>query len=100
MTGIKRAPVSLWGIAMNDVPANAVSFATDIRRLFTDTDISHMSWFCDLSKYEDVRDNADDILDRLTSSGRRLMPPANSGGPWSADKIALFQKWKDGGCAP
>jgi hypothetical protein len=84
------------------MPADAtpVSFAADIRRLFRDVDIQHMSWFCDLSKYEDVRDNADDILGRLMQTGRRQMPPSNAGGPWPQAQIELFRKWKDGGCAP
>jgi len=77
-----------------------VSFAADIWPLFRDIDIQHMAWFCDLSKYEDVRDNVDDILDRLTQTGRRQMPPVDAGGPWSQDRIDLFQRWKDGGCAP
>jgi len=80
--------------------APPVSFATHIRPLFRDIDVQHMSWFCDLSKYEDVRANADDILDRLSQKGRRQMPPDNAGGPWPPDQIELFQQWKDGGCAP
>ncbi|MCP3402854.1 MULTISPECIES: hypothetical protein [unclassified Bradyrhizobium] len=32
-----------------------IGFATDIRPLFTQTDINHMMWFCDLSKYGDVK---------------------------------------------
>jgi hypothetical protein len=85
---------------MKDDPAKALSFAIDIRPLFRDIDINHMSWFCDLSRYEDVRDNAEEILDRLTATGSRLMPPANAGGSWPADKIELFRQWKEGGCAP
>jgi hypothetical protein len=77
---------------------DTTSFATDIRPLFRQIDIDHMSFFCDLSKYEDVRDNAQGILDRLKGLGGPRMPPATSGGPWSADKIALFQKWIDDGC--
>jgi hypothetical protein len=78
----------------------SVSFAADIRPLFRDIDIQHMRFFCDLSKYEDVRDNVDDILDRLTQTGLRQMPPTNTGGPWPQPQIDLFRRWKDGGCAP
>jgi hypothetical protein len=85
---------------MADTQAPPVSFATDIRPLFNDTDIAHMSWFCDLSKYDDVKTNAADILSRLDGSGGAVMPPKRSGGPWSPAQIALFQKWIDGGCAP
>lgn len=76
-----------------------VSFATDIRPLFRAIDVDHMAWFCDLSKFEDVRDNAQNILDRLKGKGGAPMPPPTAGGPWNADNIALFQKWIDDGCA-
>ena len=85
---------------MDEPAPPSVSFATDIRPLFTDIDIEHMSFFCDLSAYEDVRDNADEILRRLTATGLHQMPPTSAGGPWPPDKIALFKQWKDGGCAP
>jgi hypothetical protein len=79
-------------------PTDAVSFANDILPLFRPIDIDHMSFFCDLSKYEDVRDNAQEILNRLKGTGGRRMPPATSGGPWTDDNIALFQEWIDDGC--
>jgi hypothetical protein len=78
-----------------------ISFATDIRPLFTQLDIDHMAWLCDLSTYEDVKANANDILGRLKGQTGRVMPPppAQGGeGPWPADKIALFQSWVDSGC--
>ena len=78
----------------------AVSYAADIRPLFTDTDIDHMSFFCDLASYEDVKTNADDILGRLNGSGGPQMPPKNSGGPWPPDDIALFRQWIADGCQP
>jgi hypothetical protein len=78
----------------------AVSFAKDIRPLFTDTDIDHMSFFCDLSSYDDVKANAADILGRLKGTGGNQMPPAASGGPWSAAQISLFQTWINDGLLP
>ena len=83
---------------MNNLPT-PVSFSTDIRPLFRPIDVNHMAWFCDLSKYEDVRDKARDILDRLKGQGGVPMPPPTAGGPWNAAKIGLFQKWIDDGCA-
>ena len=77
-----------------------VSFATDIRPLFTQVDIDHMQFFCDLSNYNDVKTNADDILGRLKGKGGPMMPPANAGGPWPESQIALFQSWVDEGCNP
>jgi hypothetical protein len=77
-----------------------VSFAKDIRPLFTDTDISHMRSFCDLSSYADVKANAAVILGRLDGSGGAQMPPAADGGPWSTSNIALFRTWISDGCQP
>ena len=78
----------------------AVSFSADIRPLFTDEDIDQMSFWCDLSNYDDVKTNAADILGRLDGSTGSIMPPESSGGPWSTDKIALFETWMKEGCAP
>lgn len=88
---------------MPDAPAPPVGFASDIKPLFTQTDIDHMTWFCDLSKYDDVKANAYVILGRLKGKGGPVMPPppAKGGdGPWSKDNIALFQSWMDGGYQP
>ena len=79
------------------------SFVVDIRPLFTAMDIDHMSFFCDLSNYSDVKKNATTILGRLDGSTGDVMPPAKSGGgdgPWPKDKIDLFREWKNGGCQP
>jgi hypothetical protein len=77
-----------------------VSFAADIRPLFTDTDIDHMSFFCDLSDFDDVKVNADDILSRLNGTGGPLMPPVSAGGPWPQANIDLFQQWTQEGFEP
>jgi hypothetical protein len=79
------------------------SFANDVRLLFKQVDIDHMQWFCDLANYDDVKAHAQEILNRLKGVGGPIMPPppAKGGeGPWSADNIALFQKWIDGGYQP
>jgi hypothetical protein len=75
----------------------AVSFATQIRPLFTERDIEHMSFFCDLSSYDDVKANAQVILNRLDGTETPRMPPDFAGGPWPDANIALFAQWiKDG----
>jgi hypothetical protein len=79
--------------------AKPVSFSADIKPLFRPIDIEHMSWLCDLSKYDDVRDHAQAILTRLKAAGPKLMPPANAGGPWTPQHIALFESWMKGGYA-
>ena len=78
----------------------AVSYANNIRPLFTDTDIAHMSFFCDLSNYDDVKTNASDILDRLKGIGGNVMPPPKDGGPWRQKNINLFATWISDGCQP
>jgi hypothetical protein len=81
----------------------SVGFAASIKPLFTQIDIDHMTWFCDLANYDDVKTNAQEILHRLKGEGGAVMPPPrNKGGdgPWSDSQIALFQSWIDGGCAP
>ena len=74
-----------------------VSFDKDIKPLITETDRGHMLFMFDLWSYGDVKDNADDIHDSV-SSGR--MPPPQAGGPWSKDKVDLFKQWMDDGYQP
>jgi hypothetical protein len=83
--------------------SDQISFAKDIRPLFTSIDVAHMSGAFDLSHYEDVRKHALQILSRLKGEGGAVMPPpADKGGtgPWSAERIALFQSWIDAGSPP
>jgi len=79
-----------------------VSYANDIKPLFSGIDVNHMSaQGLDLNSYDDVKNNAQEIYNRLTTTNpRQLMPPASSGGPWSADKIAKFKQWMDDGYQP
>jgi hypothetical protein len=68
-----------------------VTFAQDIRPLFTDRDIGSMSRFFDLSSYDDVRANAESIYERLADGS---MPCY---GAWPADDVQRFRTWIDGG---
>jgi hypothetical protein len=72
----------------------AVSFAQDIRPLFTDMDIAHMKNFgVTLDDFGYMRDpaHAQKVLDAV-SAGR--MPPGSSGEPpWSSDNVQLFRDW-------
>jgi hypothetical protein len=77
-----------------------VSFSADIRPLFTEEDIEQMMFWCDLGSYDDCKTYAEDILGRLNGSTGAVMPPETSGGPWPADKIALFAQWMKDGCPP
>lgn len=75
-------------------PAQPVSFAEDIRPLFRNEDLQSMSWSFDLGSYDDVRERADDILDRLTAG---IMP---CDGAWPADRVELFRRWTQTGMRP
>ena len=71
----------------------AISFATDIRPLFRQKDVSAMKEIgdFDLSSHADVSERADGILAML-KAGR--MP---CDGAWTADKVQLFADWVKGG---
>ena len=72
----------------------AVSFAQDIRPMFTDMDIAHMKGFgVALDDFGYMRDpaHAQRVLD-MVSAG--TMPPSRSGEPpWSPDSVQLFRDW-------
>ena len=75
-----------------------LSFATDIRPMFTQTDLDHMSPFMDLSDRDDVLAHADAIYQTVSSG---TMPPPASGEPrWTPEMCTKFKKWQDQGGAP
>jgi hypothetical protein len=97
-----NAPAGQIGVAAEPTPPRepapapppalaVVSFARDIRPLFRDKDRDRMLFRFDLFAYDDVKQNATDILDAV-ASGRM---PCDL--PWSAEKVALFRSWLDGG---
>jgi hypothetical protein len=71
--------------------AHAVTYEQDIRPLFRDGDIKSMSFAFDLSSYEDVRENAEAIYERLADG---TMP---CDGAWASDDVARFRRWIDDG---
>ena len=79
--------------------SDPISFAKDIRPLFSPIDVAHMSGAFDLSNYDDVRRNAGQILRRLKGEGGDVMPPPPAG-PWPDSRIALFESWINGGLQP
>ena len=70
------------------------SFTHDIRPLFRTVDVESMLWAFDLSKYDDVKAGAEQIYSRLAAGA---MPCDRA---WPADRVALFRRWIDEGCAP
>jgi hypothetical protein len=75
-----------------------LSFARDIRPLFTDLDVSHMKPFgIDLSERDDVEKHAQAILRTITDGS---MPPKGTGERWTPEMCARFKSWADNGCSP
>ena len=79
-----------------DQTKNAVSYANDIKPLFTELDRQHMDFMFDLWSYDDVKANAADIYDAVANQ-RMPLPPEE---PWSKESISLFRAWMDGGYQP
>ncbi len=77
----------------------AVSFAQDIRPLFTDMDIAHMkAGGVLLDDFEYMRDpaHAQKVLEAVSTGA---MPPQSSGEPsWPPDRVQLFRDWTAAGC--
>jgi hypothetical protein len=64
-----------------------LSFESDIRPLFREDDRNAMTWAFDLWSYEDVRQNATEIGERLRDG---TMP---CDGAWPDEQIELFESW-------
>ena len=75
---------------MNDAP----TFERDIRPLFRDDDVDSMLFAFDLRKYDDVRQYAEEIYDRLSDGS---MP---CDGEWPPAQVEAFRAWIDAGMAP
>lgn len=63
------------------------SFAKDIRPLFRDKDVQSMKSRFDLSNYQDVKDNADGILETVADGS---MPCDLT---WSPQQVATLTAW-------
>jgi hypothetical protein len=74
--------------------ASSLSYERDIQQMFRDKDRARMEWAFDLWRYEDVRDNADAILERLEDGD---MP---CDGAWSDEQIEKFRSWIQAGSPP
>ncbi len=67
------------------------SFARDIQPLFRESDREAMEFAFDLWDFDDVRTNAQDILERLTDG---TMP---CDGEWPEEQLTLFRRWIEAG---
>ena len=71
-----------------------VHFAADIQPLFREKDRLSMERHFDLGAYEDVKEHADRILERLRAG---TMP---CDGAWPAERVDLLERWIRGGKLP
>jgi hypothetical protein len=74
--------------------ADSVGYAAHIRPLFQEHDRLEMEFLFDLWSYEDVREKAHDIHDRVSDG---TMPCDR---PWPTDRVELFARWVEDGCRP
>ncbi len=79
-----------------------ISFQADIRPLFTERDIEGMRKGFNLESYDDVKQHAAAIYDRIRGIGGAVMPPPppTGEGPWPQSRIELFAKWMADGLQP
>jgi hypothetical protein len=74
------------------MPCNeAVGFEQEIKALFRERDRASMRSHFDLWSYEDVRDNAEPILEVLRAGS---MP---CDGAWPKEQVDLFERWTTSG---
>jgi hypothetical protein len=72
----------------------AVSFEREIRPLFRDEDVEAMLFAFDLRSYDDAREYAEEIYERLADGS---MPCDHE---WPEADVAKVRTWIDGGMAP
>ncbi|MFY9737606.1 MAG: hypothetical protein WAK11_01010 [Candidatus Cybelea sp.] len=74
-----------------------LSFARDIRPMFTDMDVAHMKTAgIDLSDRNDVMTHADAIY-RTVSTGA-MPPPASGEVRWTTEMCDRFKRWQAAEC--
>ncbi len=71
--------------------AKSVSYDQEIKPLFRETDRDSMLESFDLWSYEDVRDNADAILERIEDGSM----PCDA--PWPPDQVETLRSWIEAG---
>jgi hypothetical protein len=68
-----------------------VGFERDVKPLFRESDRRSMIDSFDLWSYDDVRENADAILDRVSEGSM----PCDA--PWPPEQVDVLQRWVDVG---
>jgi truncated hemoglobin YjbI len=72
-------------------PDTPVSFDAHVKGLFREQDRKSMQFAFDLWEYDDVRDHADEIAERLEDGS---MPCDD---PWPPERVAVFARWVEAG---
>jgi hypothetical protein len=70
---------------------NIPGFERDIKPLFRESDRDAMDFAFDLWRYDDVKTNAANILERLEDG---TMPCDRE---WPEEQVVLFRRWVEGG---
>ena len=70
------------------------SYEADIKPLFRESDRNAMMFAFDLWSYEDVKENASDILARIEDGSM----PCDE--PWDEQRIEKLKAWIAAGCPP
>jgi hypothetical protein len=71
-----------------------VHYETDIKPLFREEDRDSMDFIFDLWSYDDVKTNADLILERIEDG---TMPCDE---PWAEQQVEMLRSWIANGCPP
>lgn len=74
--------------------ADLAGFEQDIKPMFREYDQTEMEWAFDLWSYDDVKENAEGILERLEAGD---MP---CDGAWPEDDLEKFRTWIREGMVP
>jgi hypothetical protein len=79
------------GVSWVSAADELVRFEQDIKPLFRPVDYESMAWAFDLSSYDEVKDHATAILERLREGS---MP---CDGEWPEEQVEQFQRWIETG---
>jgi hypothetical protein len=95
---LTEVSVALKNIAhLISLEPNGGTWTNGISQLFSPMDVNHMRFQpkfpVSLDDYEEVKNNADAILDSVSSNSMPLLPE----GPWTEERVNLFKQWKDNG---
>jgi hypothetical protein len=85
------AVASSRGVSWVSAADELVRFEQDIKPLFRPVDYESMAWAFDLSSYDQVKDHATAILERLREGS---MP---CDGEWPEEQVEQFQRWMETG---